>query len=148
VDLCAVLDELLGERQRQLTEQGISVQKHFGADLPTLQGDRDNLKTAFGNLIDNALEAMPDGGTLTLRVSSGAERVRVEVVDSGRGIPKVELANVFDPFFTSKMAGAGLGLTMVHRIVTRHGGDVDLTSAVGSGTTLVVTLPLRQPGVD
>ena len=145
VDLGAVFDELLGERQSRLSDGGVTVDKHYAPDLPTLQGDRDNLKIAFGNLMDNALEAMPDGGTLTLSLTAADDRVRAEVTDSGRGIPKVELANVFDPFFTSKMSGAGLGLTMVHRVVTRHGGEVDLTSSVGVGTTVVVRLPLWQP---
>ncbi|MDF1552661.1 MAG: response regulator [Deferrisomatales bacterium] len=145
VDLAAVFDELLGERQGRLSDGGVTVVKHYAPDLPSLQGDRDNLKTAFGNLLDNALEAMPDGGILTLSLAAANEWVRAEVTDNGRGIPKDELANVFDPFFTSKMSGAGLGLTMVHRIVTRHGGEVDLTSSVGAGTTVVVRLPLRQP---
>ena len=145
VDLVALFDELLAERQGQLSDGGVAVDKSYAPGLPSLQGDRDNLKTSFGNLLDNALDAMPDGGTLTLALTADDEKVRAEVADSGRGIPKDELANVFDPFFTTKMSGAGLGLTMVHRIVTRHGGEVDLASAVGVGTTVVVNLPLRQP---
>jgi signal transduction histidine kinase len=145
VDLGTVFDELLGEHQGLLRETGVAVVKHYAPGLPPLQGDRDNLKTAFGNLLDNAREAMPDGGTLTLSLAVVEERVRAEVADTGRGIPKDELSNVFDPFFTSKMSGAGLGLTMVHRIVTRHGGEVDLASTVGVGTTVAVRLPLRQP---
>jgi len=145
VDLGAVLDEALAERQSLMSDAGIAVHRSYAMDVPLVQGDRDNLKTAFGNLLDNALEAMPEGGALTVSLRQDGERMRVEVTDTGRGVPKDQRANVFDPFFTSKMSGAGLGLTMVHRIITRHGGEVDLTSRVGTGTSVVVRLPLRQP---
>ena len=70
--------------------------------------------------------------------------MRVTVSDTGGGIAKSEITNVFDPFYTSKMTGAGMGLTMVHRIVTRHGGDVDIASVPGRGTVVALRLPVKQ----
>ena len=148
VDLRAVLDELVDERQGQLVGARVRVEKQFDGEVPVVQGDRANLKVAFANLFDNAMDAMADGGALRLTVREEGERVRVEIADDGRGIPRGEVANVFDPFFTSKMVGSGLGLTMVHRIVSRHGGDVDISSEPGRGTAVVVSLPLRQPPVE
>jgi len=144
VDLRAVVDEALAERSKGLAAGAIRVVRRFDPALPTIQGDRANLLLAVGNIVQNAFESMEDGGTLTATLGSEGERVRLEIADTGCGIAKSELSNVFDPFYTSKMTGAGMGLTMVHRIVTRHGGDVDLASQPGVGTTVTVRLPLRQ----
>jgi signal transduction histidine kinase len=144
VDLQTVVDEALGERSKSLPAGNIRVVRRFSPGLPVIQGDRGNLLLAVANLVQNALEAMENGGTLTVTLEPEGERVLLEVADTGCGIARSELPNVFDPFYTSKMTGAGMGLTMVHRIVTRHGGEVDLASQPGVGTTVTVRLPVRQ----
>lgn len=144
VNLVEVVDQALAERQKLFQEGGISVVREFASELPPLQGDRGNLLLAVGNVIQNALEAMDPGGTLTVTLAVEGEQVRLRFADTGCGIAKTEISNVFDPFYTSKMTGAGMGLTMVHRIVTRHGGDVDISSRPGAGTTVTLWLPVKQ----
>jgi two-component system sensor histidine kinase/response regulator len=136
---------VLGERAKQIEQAGIRVVRRYPPDLLTVQGDRGNLQIALDNVVENAIEAMAaKGGTLTVSAERVNDHVSIGVADTGPGIPKSELSNVLDPFYTSKMTGAGMGLTMVHRIITRHGGDVDIRSVVGSGTTVTLRLPVRQ----
>ncbi|MDW7711360.1 MAG: response regulator [Deferrisomatales bacterium] len=144
VDLAEVLEEALAKREGLVQGGRVEIVRSYDPDLPPIQGDRGNLLIALGNLIQNALESMEPGGVLAVSLSRDAEAIRARFRDTGCGIPKAELANVFDPFYTSKMTGAGMGLTMVHRIVTRHGGDVDIASEPGVGTTVTLRLPLRQ----
>jgi len=144
VDLGSVVDEALADQRKNFSDENVRVVRRFAPSLPPIQGDRGNLLLAVGNIVQNAFEAMENGGTLTITLEPEGQKVRLEVADTGCGIAKSELSNVFDPFYTSKMTGAGMGLTMVHRIVTRHGGDVDLASQPGVGTTVTVRLPVQQ----
>ncbi len=143
VDLRALADQVIEEKRREIEEAGLHLERRYG-DVPEIQGDPRNLRLALGNLLDNSVEATPSGGAITVTIEPAGDHVRVEVRDTGRGIPRDELANVFDPFYTTKMAGAGMGLTTVHRIVTRHGGEIDIDSQPGQGTSVVLTLPVRQ----
>jgi signal transduction histidine kinase len=145
VNLGEVADSVLEQREAELEKASVIVVREYDPDLPAIQGDRDNLSMALDKVIENAVEAMERGGTLTVRLARANARVRVEVADTGRGLARSDIANVFDPFYTSKMTGAGMGLTMVYRIVTRHGGEVDISSELGEGTTVLLQLPLKQP---
>ncbi|NTU60574.1 MAG: response regulator, partial [Deltaproteobacteria bacterium] len=144
VDLRRLADDVLREKARSLEEGGIVVEKVYGETMDPIQGDPGNLRTAIDNVVENSLEAMGPGGTLTLEIGTEGAWAQVRISDTGRGIPKSEISSVFDPFYTSKMSGAGMGLTMVHRIVTRHGGEVSLTSEVGKGTRVLLRLPVAQ----
>jgi signal transduction histidine kinase len=144
VSLRDLAEQVLAERATQIQQQGIRVVSQYAPDLPVIQGDRGNLRLAIDKVVENSIEAMGPGGTLTITLSSEGKQARVGVSDTGRGIPKSELSSVFDPFYTTKMTGAGMGLTMVHRIVTRHGGEVDISSEVGKGTTVTLRLPVAQ----
>ena len=101
----------------------------------------------FMNLMMNAVQAMPGGGTLTLRARSSEERALLEVEDTGSGIPEENLERIFEPGFTTKGArvGMGLGLIICSEIVDRHGGDISVRSEVGVGTTFTLSLPLLLP---
>jgi signal transduction histidine kinase len=109
--------------------------------------DAQQLEQVLINLIQNAIQAMPHGGTLRANVSVAEGAVGIAVQDSGIGIPKENLSRIFDPFFTTKPAGegTGLGLSVSFGIVSRHGGRIDVTSQVGKGSTFTVLLPVRQP---
>lgn len=144
VDLVRTADRVLEAARPALERAGVRVDRRYEGGLPSIQGDPGNLEMALGNVVENAVEAMDRGGVLTVALASEGDRVRIEVSDTGCGIAKAALPHVFDPFYTSKMTGAGMGLTMVHRIVTRHGGEVDLTSQPGAGTTVTLHLPVRQ----
>lgn len=115
-----------------------------------IQGDVRYLRQAFLNLILNAIQAMPDGGTLSLRSSrrAGSNLVDVFVQDTGVGIPRSDQKKIFDVFFTKSPGGVGLGLALVQRIIDEHQGFIRLESEVGKGTTFTITLPIRRYSFD
>jgi two-component system nitrogen regulation sensor histidine kinase GlnL len=120
---------------------------------PKVLGSEDQLKQAFLNLVINSLEAMPNGGVLGIRTEvaqpqgqQGAKHLAViRIQDTGVGMPKEQLVRLFDPFFTTRPKGTGLGLTIVHRVIHEHKGDIRVTSIPGEGTTFTVELPLLLP---
>jgi signal transduction histidine kinase len=96
------------------------------------------------NIVLNAMDAMPDGGTLEILTLQGSDKVRIDVVDTGIGIPPEDLNRLFEPFFTTKSQGTGLGLANAKRVLEQHGGDIQSKSAVGQGTTMSLWLPLSS----
>ncbi len=114
------------------------------ADLLAVVGNSDQLRQVFLNLILNAIDAMPQAGTLTVRTVAGLTVALVEVQDSGVGIPAEIRARLFEPFFTSKPTGTGLGLAISAHIVTQHGGQIEVESTVGQGSTFRVVLPVQS----
>lgn len=112
--------------------------------LPLVMMDRKYLKQAILNLVKNALAAMPEGGRLGLSASLGDGEVIIEVTDSGVGIPDDQMAKIFEPYYTTRENGTGLGLTITFKIVKEHSGDISVRSRVGKGTTFMVTIPVPQ----
>ena len=110
-------------------------------DLPPAAADRDLLGRALGNLVANALEAMPEGGTLTVRTRAVPEGIALEVSDTGPGLTEEQRTRLFTPYYTTKKGGTGLGLAIVQGIVSDHGGRIQVESAPGTGTTFVLVLP-------
>ena len=143
LNLAAVIHELLAVETPNYTERGVQVEHCVPDDLPLVYADADKLKQVFLNLCKNAVEAMPAGGTLTLRAHAAEKQITIEVRDTGDGIP--DGVNIFEPFATTKAQGTGLGLAIVQQIVTGHGGTLDYTSTPGQGTMFTVVLPLRSP---
>ena len=140
--LNAVLRDLFDLVEPQAKKNNVAIEIAFAHELPLVSGDAAQLKQAFLNLVLNALHAMPTGGTLTLATQALPERnVRVTIGDTGEGIPKESLAKIFDLFFTTKTDGSGLGLPTVQRIVSSHGGRIDVTSEPGRGTAFHLTFP-------
>ena len=121
---------------------GVQVRKDFSENLRPVMADPKKLEQVLINLIKNAGEAMPDGGYLTLRGYPEGNHVCFEVEDTGVGIPKD--IRVFHPFATSKPEGTGLGLCIVHEIITGHHGTIEYVSTVGSGTTFKISLPAAE----
>ncbi|MFI5058405.1 MAG: ATP-binding protein [Candidatus Acidiferrales bacterium] len=114
--------------------------------LPEIDADPDLLHRAFQNLVLNALDAMPAGGTLTMRTSEHEGNVRIEVADTGKGLTPEECSRLFTPYYTTKQQGTGLGLAIVQSVVSDHHGTISVTSDEGHGTTLRIELPQRQSG--
>jgi len=112
--------------------------------LPEIDADPDLLHRAFQNLVLNALDAMPSGGTLTLRTQENEGNVRVEVTDTGKGLTPEECSRLFTPYYTTKQLGTGLGLAIVQSVVSDHHGSISVTSGEGRGTTFRIDLPQRQ----
>jgi signal transduction histidine kinase len=126
----------------QAAERGITVKTDCPADLPDINADPGMLQQALLNLALNACDAMPDGGTLRLTGRAAPRRrVEVRVEDTGVGIPPEHLGRIFDLYFTTKQKGSGIGLSMVFRIVQLHGGEVEVESTPGAGTTFKLSFP-------
>jgi two-component system, NtrC family, nitrogen regulation sensor histidine kinase NtrY len=115
--------------------------------LPEIDADPDLLHRAFQNLVLNSLDAMPAGGTLTLKTSEHEGNVRIEVADTGKGLTPEECSRLFTPYYTTKLQGTGLGLAIVQSVVSDHHGSISVTSDEGRGTTFRIELPQRQAGV-
>jgi PAS domain S-box-containing protein len=119
-------------------------------EIPEIEVDKSQISQVFSNLILNAIQAMPSGGELKIVVVPGKvvegilQSVKIQVSDTGHGIPEDVQKKLFDPFFTTKYGGTGLGLTITHSIVDGHRGYIDVESEVGKGTTFTVTLPVAQ----
>ena len=145
VDVREEIDKTLELIHYHLRKQRTVVVREFADELPMIQADRQHLRQLFLNLITSAGDAMPQGGTLTIRVSA-EDNVTVEVIDTGAGIAPEDLASVFDPFFTTKPEGegTGLGLPICRRIAEEHGGKLEIASEPGKGTTVRVVLPTRS----
>lgn len=140
-DLQDLLDRLLRLYKEQADAAGITLQRIYGPGTSNMPADPQQMEQVFINLIHNAIQAMEEGGTLTLstRASNGAIVVTFE--DSGAGIPPSDLKRIFQPFFTTKHRGSGLGLPIVKRILEAHGGRIELQSEVGKGTVVSVIVP-------
>jgi two-component system, sporulation sensor kinase E len=125
----------------ELQDREIVVEQELRSDLPLLQLDRDQMKQAFYNVIKNSVEAMHRHGTLRIRTDLTDTHVIVRFVDTGGGMSAENLSRVFEPYFTTKPSGSGLGLLIVRRIVREHGGELSIESSQGRGLTLTIRLP-------
>jgi len=110
--------------------------------LPITMGDANQLKQAFLNVISNAIQSMPDGGTLTVRTEQHGQRIIVAIKDTGEGIPKEVIDKLFVPFFTTRKTGSGLGLAVTRRIIENHGGTIAVSSTPVEGTTFEIAIPV------
>jgi CheY-like chemotaxis protein len=154
VDLANVLRDaarLTAPRWRDAAQaEGRPISLHIEAvGHPTVEGSRSQLGELMTNLIFNAVDALPTGGVIRLRVNAEGEQAVIEVADSGMGMSAEVQQRVFEPFFTTKgEAGTGLGLAMVFRIVEQHGGRIEVRSVLGNGTTFSITFPLLHVSAD
>jgi PAS domain S-box-containing protein len=143
-DLGAALRAWATEWQTLATAHGITCQVDGLDDVGVVAVHANTLRRALLNLVQNALDAMPQGGTLTLQGRRADATVRLDVGDTGSGIPPDQRARIFEPLYTTKAGGTGLGLYIVQEVVTAHGGQVAVQSVVGQGSTFTITLPLRD----
>jgi signal transduction histidine kinase len=138
-----LIDEVCDLFAPQIRAQGI----HLDLDVcqsHQLYADRCMLQQALENLVLNALDAMPDGGELSFTSYCGPEGVELEIADTGCGVPDTIRRRLFNPFVTTKRDGAGLGLAIVHRVVTAHGGDVSLKDCPQGGTAFTLRFPFKS----
>lgn len=132
--------------QDKLTEQHIEVKTNLAPDLPLMEADQELMRNCLFNFITNGAQAMPDGGVFTLGASFDREagHFHLTFADQGRGILADDISKIFQPYFTTKEAGIGLGLAITERIVKEHGGEIRVESREGEGTTFTVILPVRK----
>ena len=137
-----LLNELTTLTQSDAEASGVDIRVVSHGPRPVVKADPDYLKQVLLNLILNGLQAMPEGGTLTIETTTRDGRMRLAVSDTGVGIQPENLARIFEPYFTTKTDGSGLGLAIARRIVEGHGGTIDVTSRTGSGSRFEIVLPL------
>jgi signal transduction histidine kinase len=144
-DLHEGIDNVIALMEPEFSNR-IEVMKEYG-DVPAIHCSPSSLNQVFMSLLKNASEAIPGKGKICVRTSSHDEHVRVEISDTGKGIPRGDMDRIFDPGFTTKgvRVGVGLGLPICYKIVVNeHGGHIDVSSEPGKGTTFAITLPGRR----
>ena len=157
-DLNALAEEAAGLVLKRLRERGVQIATQLDPGLPRIRASADQLKQVLLNLLLNAADSMPKGGTITVATQAGAgtetevfgrDAVQIQVRDTGEGIPDELIAQIFEPFFSTKSGkGTGLGLWVSQGIVQSHGGTMRVRSRVGRGTTFMITLPVQGPPSD
>jgi two-component system NtrC family sensor kinase len=140
-----IIDRTAQLLEKQALVRNIAIVKNLAPDLPPLELDRNKIQQVFSNLMINACEAMPEGGTLTIssRAAADGPGLEIEFADTGVGIPKENLGKLFDPFFSTKTLGTGLGLAVSYGIIRRRGGTIEVRSDVGRGSIFTVKLPFQ-----
>ncbi|OGW40338.1 MAG: hypothetical protein A2Y97_10430 [Nitrospirae bacterium RBG_13_39_12] len=145
VNVNAIIMEAIKIFENEVKEKAIDVKTELISSIPMIHADKKLLKRALCNIIKNSIEAMTDGIRM-LKITSGTigEQVEIQISDTGKGISKDKLKNIFDPFVTSKVYGPGLGLTFTHKIILDHNGTISVESELEKGTTVTISLPINK----
>jgi signal transduction histidine kinase len=145
-DINKLINEVVSFLNMKMNEVKISASLFLTPDLPLIQADENSIKEVIINILDNSIEAMPEGGTIKIstRVDSDNERLSIEVDDQGKGISEDIISKVFDPFFTSKESGAGLGLYISYQIIKAHNGEISFSKNSGTGIKCTIKLPFSN----
>jgi PAS domain S-box-containing protein len=142
LDLNGLVERVLSLVAFEAADHGVTIETEFDPDLDSVPGDEGQLAQVALNLVINALQAMPSGGALTATTRRDAGWVELVVKDTGEGIPRELIPQIFDPYFTTRQGGVGLGLVIAHRIIEGHNGTIDVESKAGAGTLMIVRLPV------
>jgi PAS domain S-box-containing protein len=143
-DPVALVTETADFIRYEAEKSGVNVETRIGDNIPRVLLDRRYMKQAILNLAKNALAAMPDGGTLAFIVEAKEDEVHISVEDTGTGIAEEDLSKIFEPYYTTKDMGTGLGLTITFKIVKEHEGEISVDSKPGYGSTFTISLPVPQ----
>lgn len=139
-----IVRDLLAFVRFELEENNIELVEEYDDELPTLQLDEKYLKQALLNIVKNAISAMPDGGTLRVATAKRGDEAVVRISDNGIGMSEQVMEKIFEPYFTTKDFGSGIGLTLVYKIVKEHMGEISVISQEGKGSTFTISLPIPQ----
>jgi signal transduction histidine kinase len=142
VDVLELLNHVLSLTSQQMGQRHINLKTDLPDSLPLIFAVNSQIQQIFFNLILNAFDVMPGGGSLTIRAKGLENGVEIQFEDTGPGIPEELRNNIFEPFFSTKDGGTGLGLTVSYNIVTAHGGTLDLTKGSGDGACFRLFLPM------
>ncbi len=143
-DLNGLVNDMLSFVRYELEQGRIELEKDLDSTLPVLQIDPKYFKQALLNIIKNAISAMPDGGMLTVRTQQRGDQAVLRISDNGIGMSDEVREKIFEPYFTTKDFGSGIGLTLVYKVVKEHMGDISVLSKEGHGSTFTITLPIPQ----
>jgi signal transduction histidine kinase len=144
VDINKLFEETMALIRPQADEQGVQVTVEEGGVAVEVRGDPERLKSCLSNIAINALQAMPNGGQLSARIAKSDGLVEVSISDTGVGISEEALSKIFEPYFSTKQTGFGLGLAVTKAIIEEHQGSIAVASEQGVGTTFTVTLPAAE----
>ena len=147
-NLNQIIDNIVDLLRPQLTANKVDVSLALGRQPIYVSVDESSIRGALMNLMLNAIEAMPKGGTLTIAAEQNHETVRLEITDTGTGIGEEEAKKILEPFYTTKAQGLGLGMPYAKKIIDQHGGTITLNSRIGEGTTISITLPAGKQEVN
>jgi signal transduction histidine kinase len=128
----------------EINKNGYEIYKRFASDLPAIQADPGLLYQAFLNILINAMQAMPEGGTICIELSANGNTMTILFADEGPGIPNETLSKIWEPFFTTKDKGSGLGLPIVKKIIEGHGGTIEIENGLDKGIQVTVALPVER----
>jgi len=141
-DINKIIKDSVSVLEPEIVKYNVNLQMNLDSNIPKIKADRDKLKQVFSNLIINALEAMPRGGKMTIVTSIGNEKnISIKIDDNGIGIPGENIKKIFNPYYTTKKQGFGLGLSLTQNIVYKHKGKITVNSVKGKGTSFIVMLP-------
>lgn len=143
-----VLIELTKFFNKEIVQRCISLKENYASDLPQILLDTKQIKQAFLNILKNSFESMPEGGELNITTRLKDENVEVIINDTGSGINRGDIRRVFDPFYSTKVKGTGLGLALTMKTVEGHGGDINCESTIAKGTTMTISFPVEGCGVE
>ncbi len=143
-DIRATLHEVVNKFEPIAQQQGVTLVTKIDESLPLTRMASSQIMTALSNIMENALEAMPNGGELVLEATQRNSQLFIKILDTGHGIRQEYLNSVYDPFFSSKTHGAGLGLAVVYQIVKNHDGEITIQSQEGKGTSVTIQLPVKR----
>jgi hypothetical protein len=140
------LHDVLRLAALRAAQQKVSLDLQILGTLPAIQADPEGIRTCLMNLVNNGIQAMPLGGRLAIQAAEGEPAmIRITVTDEGVGIPSRDLERIFDPYYSNKEAGVGLGLAITQRIIQDHDGRIEVSSVENKGTEFLVYLPLEGP---
>lgn len=145
LNINSLIHQVISLYGEEMKKKEIRFEDHLERDLPSVEGDSEMLYRAFSNLTINAIQAMPEGGSLTIssKYDSHCTRAQITFRDTGIGMDEETLKNLFNPFFTTKERGVGLGMALTHKIIEDHQGTIEVISEKGKGTTFVLNLPVK-----
>jgi signal transduction histidine kinase len=146
IDICIMFSVRTPSHPAFSGTKEVSVVKNFDDNIPIIMADQLQLQQVLLNLLLNAIDAMPQGGTLTINTACDDDMssIKIEISDSGQGISDKDMNKIFQPFFTTKSRGTGMGLAITRRIIEEHGGSISVSSEYGRGTTFTIVLPVEQ----
>ncbi len=147
IDLVEIIDKVLGDYQVRISKQQIDLNLNINRKVPLIRFDALEVEKIFTNLIGNALDEMPEGGTLTIALQADVEKIIIMISDTGQGISTENIPRIFDPFFTTKEKGTGFGLSVVLRVVNNLGGRITVDSPPATGACFLIELPLLPSSV-
>ena len=142
-DINGILENTLDSIKAKITSHQVEIRKDYCPGFPVISVDREQMTRVFSNVMINALDAMPEGGVMTVTTEIEGGYFVVKIEDTGTGIPEEDIIRIFDPFFSTKASGIGLGLSMTYGTIVSHGGTISVESDQEKGTLFTISIPIH-----